>query len=205
MIRWLYLFEYFHRIKHRTNGGTVMVNEKDFIQEEYDRINVPQYAVELPYPEIRVEEVKDAYIPRILENIGGLAGEMTAAYSYMYGDFMTGEKYDEVKKALKGIAISEMNHMYMFVEVAKQLGADPRLWSQKGNTLKYWSPEYIQYPTQLENIIKANMEAEQTAIDMYTQQIENIQDPGIVTLLKRILLDEKLHYEIMADLYNKFC
>ena len=46
--------------------------------------------------------------------------------------------------------------------------------------------------------------AEKAAIRKYQSQIACIEDPDIVAILKRILLDEELHVEIFTGLYETY-
>lgn len=162
------------------------------------------YKVDLPYPEIQVQEPNRIYAEYMLDNMAGRISEMSAVSAYLYQQLVANPEYVDVVEALKGIEATEMQHLHIFGELAKKLGADPRLWEQKRNTRRYWTPSYIDYPVRLDDILRYDIELEKEAIDQYLKQVRIITDREIVKILQRIILDEELHVEILTDLYRKY-
>lgn len=162
------------------------------------------YKVDLPYPEIDVEGTNKIYAQYMLEDMAGMISEMSAVSAYLYQELMINPEYRDVVDALRGIGAVEMQHLHIFGELARQLGAEPRLWEQKRNTMRYWSPSYIQYPIKLEDMLRYDIRSEKEAINQYSKQARVILDRNVVNILQRIILDEELHVEILTDLYNKY-
>lgn len=162
------------------------------------------FQVALPYPDIQVEEPNAEYAEYMLENAAGMVSEMSDVTAYLYQKLMIDPKYQDAIEAMQGIMQVEMNHLEIFEKLAKELGADPRLWEKKGNRRRYWTPGYIQYPVQLEDMLRYDIQREQEAIDQYGKQTRVITDRGIVKVLQRIILDEQLHQEILTELYKKY-
>lgn len=162
------------------------------------------YKVALPYPTIKVEKPNAEYGEYMLEDAAGMVSEMSDVAAYLYQGLMIDPKYQDVIDTMQGIKLVEMNHLEIFQKLAKQLGADPRLWDQKGNRRRYWTPGYIQYPVQLQDMLRYDIEREQTAMNQYAKQMRVITDRNIVAILQRIILDEQLHVEILTELYDKY-
>ena len=112
--------------------------------------------------------------------------------------------YEEVSDCFYHINMVEMHHLKMYGELALRLGADPRLWSWQNRQRVYWTPGYNQYPREIKTLLTNAITGEKAAIRKYQSQAESIEDPHIVALLKRIILDEELHVEILTGLYETY-
>lgn len=162
-----------------------------------------KYYVDLPYPPILVSQMNNEYGQMILDNVGGMVSEMSALSSYVYNHIIAGEHFKELKEAFLKISMVEMQHLNIFSNLALQLGMDPRLWTCTNEYNEYWSPAYINYPNQLQELLENAIINEEHAIEKYTFQASIIQDPHIVNILNRIILDEQLHVKILESFYNK--
>ncbi len=160
-------------------------------------------SVELPYPPIKVKQKNDEYGQMILDNVGGMISEMSFVSSYVYNHIIAGSKYKELKDTFLRIGIVEMHHLDIFCDLAQKLGMDPRLWTCTNDYNEYWSPAYINYPNQLKELLENAIINEEKAIEKYTSQINIIKDDNIARILNRIILDEKLHVEILEGFYKK--
>lgn len=158
-----------------------------------------RYAAEEGYPEVRAGGRNWRYGQAILSNVGGSVSEMSAVARYLYGRF-TQSGCPEVAECLGHIAMVEMHHLAIFSELAHQLGEDPRLWAPCRGGRRYWTAERLTYPRQLDRVLRAAIEAERAAIEKYDRQAAWIQDENVVANLRRIVLDEKLHIEILSCL-----
>lgn len=152
---------------------------------------------ELSYPPIRVSQPNRCYALEMLDNLGGQNSEMSAVGLYFYDHLMT---QGEISDFFHRTSIMEMRHLEIFGELAKQLGADPRLWSCSGSQQRYWSPSYNRYTTNLSQILKNAADHERHAIEKYEKQARRIQDPYIVELLRRIIGEEQEHLRM----FNQF-
>lgn len=162
-----------------------------------------KYQLDIPYPPIKINGPSEEYGQMILDNVGGMISEMSAVSLYMYNHIIAGEAFKELRTVFLQISIVEMHHLEMFSELALQLGMDPRLWSCNEERTEYWSPSYNNYPNQLQALLVNAITGEQRAIEKYCFQASVIRDPNIVAILNRIIMDEKLHVEILEGYYRK--
>ena len=160
-----------------------------------------QYTAPGPYPEVKAGEKNRRYGMAILSNVGGSISEMSAVADYLYGRFT---QANEVADCLGHIAVVEMHHLAIFSELSRQLGEDPRLWSPFRGGRKYWTPEYLRYPRQLDQSLRYLLEEEENAIRKYTQQALWIKDENVVENLRRIIADEEVHVQILKGLMEAY-
>ena len=121
----------------------------------------------------------------MLDNMAVNRSEMSAISLYTYNQLITDE-HKEIAEIFHKISIVEMHHLYIFGTLARQLGADPRLWTSRHNRAVYWSPGFNQYPKALPQLIEHSLQEEQFAVEKYTKQINVIKDEVIIHNLKRI-------------------
>lgn len=156
-----------------------------------------------PYPKISVTAPNETYGLMILDNIGSMDSEMSAVAQYLYDHSITQTNFLALKKTFFNIAMAEMHHLDIFMELALKLGMDPRWWSCQDDQRYYWSPSYLNYPNRLDTVLTTAIENECHAIEKYQQQISMINDPYIVAILQRIIEDEQLHVKILKEWETK--
>lgn len=159
-------------------------------------------SVAAPYPPVQPQNRNREYALEMLSNVGGSNSEMSAVSLYFYNSVILDPNYPAFAKCFQEINIVEMHHLDMFAELAYKLGEDPRLWSNPDDRKTYWTPAYNNYPREIHNVIINSIEAEEAAIQKYSNQLENIPDPNIKNILNRIILDEKRHLEIFRNMLN---
>ena len=120
-----------------------------------------------------------------------------------YPEIRAGER-NEVADCLGHIAMVEMHHLAIFSELSRQLGEDPRLWAPFRGGRKYWTPEYLRYPRQVEQSLRYLLEEEETTIRKYTQQALWIKDGNVVENLRRVIADEEVHVQILKGLLESY-
>lgn len=160
-----------------------------------------RYTAPGPYPPVRAEGKDRRYGQAILSNVGGGVSEMGAVAAYLYGRFT---QASEIADCLGHIAVVEMHHLSIFSELSRQLGEDPRLWSQFRGGRRYWTPEYLRYPRRLDQSLRYLLEEEETTIRKYSQQALWIKDANVVENLRRVIADEKVHVEILKGLLEDY-
>lgn len=160
--------------------------------------------VNLPYPAVRAESRRKDYAAAMLSNVGSCNSEMTAVSLYFYNSVILNPEYADFAHCFHEISIVEMHHLDIFATLAYQMGADPRLWTDKGRSSQYWTPKCNQYPREIRAVIENSIQGEEAAIRKYTRQAEMICDANIVENLKRILMDEQRHIEIFHTMLAEF-
>ena len=154
-----------------------------------------------PYPEIRVIRKNPVYGAMMLDNVGGELSEMSTIALYIYDHLTTGTSA-QIAETFHRIAIEEMRHLEIFAELARLLGEDPRLWTKRDGQMRYWSPESIQYRSEIGVVLREAIQGEKDAIAKYSRQAYRIEDPYVVKNLTRIIEDERRHAAIFMELYK---
>ncbi len=181
-----------------------------FIKKPVSKENTPtetkkkiEFQSSEPYPPINCSIKNSMYARIMLDNMAGNRSEMSAISLYTYNQLITDE-HKEIAEMFHKISIVEMHHLYIFGTLARQLGANPRLWTSRHNRAVYWSPGFNQYPKALPQLIEHSLQEEQFAVEKYTKQINVIKDEVIIHNLKRIILDEELHVNILENCLNTY-
>lgn len=170
--------------------------ECDFSCEKMSR-----YSVDLPYPEVIID-CKNIHYARLISGAyAGRGSEMTAITQYTFHNFFTSE-YPDVATALKYISIVEMDHLRMLGELIRRLGLIPKYISCE--TGGYWNGTYPDYHTQIACMLEADIQGEREAIAHYKRLISQIGSESINKLLRRIIMDEEKHIEVLTPLYEKY-
>lgn len=164
---------------------------------------IERYASPLPYPPIRVARKSATYARMMLHNLGGRDSEMSAVALYFYDHLITSAQ-EELSTTFLGIAKTEMHHLDIFGKLAWELGADPRMWAFRMGQQRYWTAGDIAYPGRLGELIAYAIESERETIRTYRLQAQKIDDPGIVSQLSRIILDEELHIRLLERLQKTY-
>lgn len=157
-----------------------------------------EYHAQFPYPAVQCQRKNSMYARIMLDNMAGNSSEMSAISLYLYNHFIT-EEEKQLSELFFNISKVEMHHLNIFGTLATQLGADPRLWTSRNNQAVYWSPSFNKYPKPLKQMVLHAINQERIAVEKYTKQTIIIKDEKIVENLKRIILDEELHVQILEQ------
>lgn len=161
-----------------------------------------QYKIDIPYPEIKVERKDVELAKEILNLYAGEISEDTAVHNYIFQMLIMNE-FEEKKTLLKEIAITEMHHLEILGLLIKELGLTPFYVGVKNNATKWWSGEYVTYEKEWKKILLDNIGLEELAIQNYENVIAKTTDEHVKHILRRIILDERLHIEIFSKLYGE--
>ena len=161
-----------------------------------------RYFVDMPYPEIKVEKKDVELAKEILNLYAGEISEDTATHNYSFQMMMMHDD-KEKKEILKGIAITEMHHLEMLGLLIKELGLTPYFVGVNNGCTKWFSGEYVTYEKEWRKMLLANIGLEELAIRNYERVIEKTSDECVKHILRRIILDERLHIEIFSKLYGQ--
>lgn len=160
-----------------------------------------EYRVNIPYPEIKVVK-KDVEIAKdLLSAYAGRISEDTAIHDYVFQMMM--QDQEEIKKILKGISIVEMHHLEILGKLIYALGLTPLFASVLDNHTKWFSGEYVNYEKNWSQTLMDNIFQEKMAIKNYEKIIAKTSDENVQYILKRIILDERVHIEIFTKLLEQ--
>ncbi|MHB0856450.1 MAG: ferritin-like domain-containing protein [Anaerolineae bacterium] len=110
----------------------------------------------------------------------GVRHEYTVTLQYLYHSFKAEDK--ELAEEMQNIAINEMQHMGWLAEELVGLGVDPDMTHTE-----------LVLTDDPEEMLKADIAAEQEVTRTYNEQLPEIQDDGIKALVTRIRDHELFH------------
>lgn len=164
-----------------------------------------KYCLDEPYPEIRVMAQNQAYANLLLEDYAGRVSETTAIMQYVFHHMHMARipGWEEVAEMEEKVSIVEMYHLEILGKLILLLGGNPRYWDCHQ---QFWNASFVDYQdfdpcAQL----RADIQAEQTAIQNYRMRIQEIQDPYIQAILERIIKDEEHHLKLFREALNRLC
>ncbi len=152
----------------------------------------------LAYPEVSCCGRNLRCADMISRVYAGNVSELTAVCQYMYGHFVLKSRYPELSEALSYIAKVEMRHLDILAELICALGGNPRYAENWGPNRIYWNGCMVDYSRTPRMILLCNIDAERKAIADYRRLICNIPDENVKAVLKRIVMDEERHIEILS-------
>lgn len=160
-----------------------------------------KYCANLPYPEVRVNK-KDIEVAKdLLNSYAGRISEDTAIHNYVFQHMMQDDK--ELKQILEGISIVEMHHLEILGQLIFALGLTPLFASVEEDHTKWFSGSYVNYEKNWQQTLQNNIFNEQVAIRNYEKIILKTNDENVKHILKRIILDERIHIEIFTKLLEQ--
>jgi bacterioferritin len=158
--------------------------------------------IDLPYPEVRVEEKNPYYADLLSQDYAGMVSETTAVMQYSYQHFDKFKENKEFAEIIAEIAEVEMKHLELLGETIKLLGKEPvykTCESERGDCV-FWTGDNVFYKTDLKDMLNADINSEKNAIKNYEHHKMLINDKYIKEMLSRIILDEKRHVQIFEML-----
>lgn len=161
------------------------------------------YQDQTPYPEPQVTKKNRKYAELLLEDYAGKVSEDTAIHLYLYQHLILKQTHPHISKILEGIAETEMRHLELLGETITLLGVKPIFGTITNNVINYFDAEYVNYNINLYDILQININSEEEAIRNYQRNIEEIKDPYIQELLRRIIKDEELHIKIFKNIQDQ--
>lgn len=159
--------------------------------------------MDLPYPPIQVEGKNPSYANLLSVDYCGSVSEMSAITQYINNENRMSNERCSLAKTILGIAMAEMMHLQKLGELIFLLGGpvDFTARYQNGRAVM-WTPEYLQIPGNIKNMLQADIEAEQGAIKQYEMHIRMMNDRGVNAVLERIILDEEYHIMLLQTMLN---
>ena len=160
--------------------------------------------VNKPYPKVQVLRPNIEYAKLLLEDYSGHISELSAITQYVYQKFDKFNVDVEFKETLSSIAMVEMKHLELLGETIKLLGVVPKfIYNNNFNSLSYWNGSFVDYTTNIKDMLLSDIKIEQSAIAKYNYDISMIDDEYIKMTLYRIIEDEKEHIKCFEYLLTK--
>ncbi len=129
--------------------------------------------------------------PRTAAILGhGIRHEYTVVLQYLYHSFVSPDK--EIAEELSNAAINEMQHMGWLSEEVAEGGGDPDM-----------SHGDLVLTRDHREMLEANIAVEREVTHDYTEQIPELDDPGLQSLLERIRDHEIHHVQAFQELLEE--
>lgn len=167
-------------------------------------MNLDGFKSSKPYPTIKVIGENSHYANLIQLNYAGMVSELSAILQYVNHETRLFNDYADVSKTLEKIAEVEMTHLEILGKLIILLGETPGYWINKKGKKLNWTPDFVNYGTDLLSMLNNDLNAEEAAIKQYKETAAKINDINIVHIINRIILDEEVHVEILKNLINKY-
>lgn len=161
-----------------------------------------KFCVDMPYPKVQVEKVDIDLAKKIYSLYAGNISEDICIHSYIFQMLVVDN--EDLRKILRGIAIVEMHHLEILGSLIKELGLTPVYGSFENNQLKWLSLENVRYDKVINDMLFNDIKSEEETILKYEEVINSTTDEYVRHILKRIILDERLHVEIFSKLLATF-
>lgn len=166
--------------------------------------NVKPIMVDYPYPETKVKVQNQMYANLLSNDYCGTTSEMSAITQYINNENRLSCAKCPIAKSILGIAMAEMIHLQKLGQLIFLLGGDVSFVAvQQSGRQKMWTPSCLDIPDKLENMLRADIEAETAAINQYRAHMRMIKDECINAVLDRIIMDEEYHIMILQALLNE--
>lgn len=167
-------------------------------------LDLTPYQAPLPYPAVRTVQPDPRVISTLMSGYCGVTSEMTTVLQYGYHSLRCKKQYEEISRAMRGIFYVETIHMELLGSCLCKLGVDPHyLWSLQEKKI-WWQSSVVEYKSTPAEMLVADIQGEKGAVRYYLEGAATIQQPDIAALMARLAEDEKLHAQMLTDLYHRF-
>lgn len=150
-----------------------------------------------------ISEPNFTYAMWLFDVYAGKDSELSAVTTYLYQAVVLDQpEFDEL---LRPIAYDELRHLEQLAWCIRFLGVDPRYGSFNNSRWFDWRSRYLNYSTELCDLLEYNMKDEAAATKHYRDLARKIPIPEIQNILLQIAADEEHHYHSLAEAKVRFC
>ena len=175
-----------------------MERNRNLIVNDCNLQGIRPIMVDLPYPPIQVRGKNLKYADLLMIDYCGSVSELSAILQYINNENRMSSEHCAIIRTILGIAMAEMVHLQKLGELICLLGGNVCFETKQPNGL--WSPACLTLPNCIPQMLQADIEAEEAAIQQYRTHINMIQDDCVNHVLKRIIQDEEYHIMILQSL-----
>lgn len=161
---------------------------------------------DLPYPSLEGIGEDERSVRIISPAYADRGSEMTAVLQYVFQsvvfDGIGMQKYAET---LLQIAIAEMDHLKILGTLLNQMGALPVFVSRPPVKFDFYTTRAVSYSSEPTRMILDDISGETEAIRTYEGMVQKLQNDKVSEIIRRIILDERLHLKTLKELLEKLC
>jgi len=168
-------------------------------------LNSKKIIAELPYPSVDGLTM-DLESVRIISPAYAAPGpaEMTASLTYTFQHFIFKKLgMENIADTLEGISIAEMSHIDLLGTMITNMGVTPIYTSNPMRCTDFYSTRNVNYTTNPQKMIIDDIADEFAAIDLYKCMISKLKNEQVGAVLSRIILDEKVHVEVLKQILKE--
>lgn len=191
-------------------GGEILRYNKKF-EERVDRtldqieagrheFNAFTCSAGLPYPKIKVR--RDPRQARILLDLyAGAISEFTAVNSFRYQFLEAEPENPEFSRLLKCVTLNEEFHVRTLARLIDRLGGDPKYYNSNKT---FWDGSLAIYGKGVGDRLKSDIAAEKGIIQLYEDTLDQLTDPDVKRLVRRLGLDDVFHRDLFQEALRRF-
>lgn len=181
-----------------------MEGNKHLLTSNCNFIGVKPIMMDLPYPPIQVRGQNRDYADLLSVDYCGSVSEMSAITQYIINENRMFCERCPMAKTILGIAMSEMIHLQKLGELIFLLGGNiDFVYRCRNGKERMWTPQYLNIPEGIGNMLLADIDAEEDAINQYKMHMRMINDDCVNAVLSRIIKDEEYHIMLLQALVKE--
>ena len=115
--------------------------------------------------------------------------------------YQNSEYYAEL---LESISVAEMRHFELLGKMLIKLGVTPVMSQIPPYKQNFFNTSAVNYSTAPQKMLMDSIEGELEAIRMYKSMLSKLKNEDVAAVIKRIILDEMLHVELLKDALEKY-
>ena len=162
------------------------------------------YHVDLPYPKLDQLQPDLCAAEIIAPAYASMSSELGAILQNLYHHFQYTERgMEKYATAMEDIAISEMTHFDLLGTALIRLGVDPVFTARPPRRYDYFNTSRIAYSTYPQKMLLDDIQGERMAIAQYEDMICRLRNEEVAALIQRIVMDERLHVQILSGLLEE--
>ena len=165
---------------------------------------ISRYQIDKPYPQPQGLAANRSTGLALLRCYCGQRSEMTSMSQYMYLAMKCVSDRPPLAEAFRAIAEVEMKHVILLGSCISALGVNPKLRTISNHGQNYWTGRNLSYVESQREILRVGIDGERAQILQYESLMKQITNTQVRALLVRISEDERLHENILLELYNKY-
>ena len=166
--------------------------------------DVQPIMMDLPYPPIQVREKNLAYANLLSIDYCGSVSELSAITQYINNENRLSCDRCPAAQAILGIAMAEMIHLQKLGQLMFLLGGTIDFTARfRDGRQKMWTSQYLVLKDSPREMMLANIDGEEDAIEQYQMHMKMINDDCVNAVLARIIRDEEYHIMILQALMKE--
>ncbi len=169
-------------------------------------MSIEKLAVDLPYPPLSDVQPDPQSLGIVREAYSSEKSELNTTLQYVYHRLIFTELcMDEISHIYARIAVCEMEHLNTLGIAITKLGGDPRYILPPPKCRMYYSASAVNYSTEPRAMLLDDIAGENEAIAGYKAMLDKLGGKPIAAVIRRIIMDEELHRDTLAEFYAGLC